>query len=289
MKKCSIIILLSLFFPPDPAGAVDPASLVRRAGEYGRELSRIEASGKTVSLEEMLQQGNEIAAELKPVIERFSPEDYASVEKNMKGYVVNREEVILVEPDTRFFSKLAGKIGTAHDQLYFNYLLKVMPDGFWPVYITRQTDVGGCIDYGNGSLSTLYKEGTGIAPKLAGYYREQIDRTLEDIAEQLTAGACACGTIASVKIELQAFLDMNPKASIVEKVRARMDSLQRKSHRVRENCIGGNVKSGSEEKTREKNTKTKDPMRSADFLQSALAQAPHIGPLEIFTVLLNVL
>ena len=36
--------------------------------------------------------------------------DYASVGENMKGYIVNREEVYLVEPDTRFFSKLAGKV-----------------------------------------------------------------------------------------------------------------------------------------------------------------------------------
>ena len=239
MKKCDIVILLTLFFLPRLAFAADTASLLQRAGEYDRELSRIEAHGKTASLENLLQQGNEIAAELKPVLEQLSAEDYASVEKKMRGYVVNREEVILDEPDTRFFAKLAGKIGTAQDQRYFNFMLKVMPEGYWPIYLMRQTDVGGCIDFGNGSLSTLYKEGTGILPKLTGYYRKQFERTIEDIADQLTAGTCACGKIASVKKELRTFLELNPKSSLADRVRARMEALQRGDHAVRENCIGG--------------------------------------------------
>ena len=239
MSKCRIIIFLILFFLPRLAPATDTASLLQRAGEYGRELSQIQASVKTASLEKLLRQGNKIAAELKMVIEQLSDEDYASVERNMKGYIVNRVEVILVEPDTRFFSKLAGKIGTAEDLLYFNFMLNVMPDGYWPVYITRQTDVGGCIDFGSSSLSTLYKEGTGILPKLTEYYRKQVNRTLEDIADQLTNGTCACGKIASVKKEFQTFVEMNPKASITATVRARLEALQRGDHAVRENCIGG--------------------------------------------------
>jgi hypothetical protein len=239
MKIFVIIIVLSLFFLPKLAPAADMASLLQKAGEYGQELSRIEASGKTASLEKLLQLGNRVAADLKPVIEQLSPEDFASIENNMTGYVVNREEVILVEPDTRFFSKLADKTGTEQDRLYFNFMLKVMPEGYWPVYITRQTDVGGCIEFGNGSLSALYKEGTDISPKLAGYYRKQIDRTIEDIADQITTGTCACGKIASVKKELQTFLAMNPKASIADRVRARMAVLQRGTDPVRESCIGG--------------------------------------------------
>lgn len=239
MKKYGIIIFFGFFFLPKLAPAADTASLLQRAGEYSRELSRIEASGKTSSLERLLQQGNKLAAELKQVIEQLSEADYAFVGKNMKGYIVNREEVILVEPDTRFFSTLAGKIGTAQDRLFFNFMLKVMPDGSWPVYMMRQTDVGGCTDFGKASLSTLYKEGTGILPELAGYYRQQFDRTIEGIADQLIGGTCACGNIASVKKELQTFLEMNPKAPIADRVRERMKAIQRGDHAVRENCIGG--------------------------------------------------
>jgi len=239
MKRSAIFILLSLYILPKPLPAADTASLLQRAGEYGQEVSRIEASGKTASLEKLLKQGDELAAELRPVIEQLSNADYASVEKNMKGYVVNREEVILLNPDTRFFSKLAGTIGTEHDRLYFNFILKVMPEGYWPVYIMRQTDVGGCIDFGTGALSTLYKEGIQLSPKLAGYYRQQLDMTLEDIADQLTTGACACGNITSVKKELETFLEINPKTPISDRARARLHAIQQGRHTIRENCIGG--------------------------------------------------
>ena len=76
-------------------------------------------------------------------------------------------------------------------------------------------------------------------PKLAGYYRKHVEETIEDIADQLATGTCACGTIASVKKELQAFLEMNPKASLADKVRARREALQQGGHAVRENCTGG--------------------------------------------------
>ena len=239
MKMRSVILLLCLVFPPNLVFAAGADALLQRTGEYRQELSRIEASGKTGSLEKLLQTGDTIAAELKPVIERLSNEDYASVEKNMKGYIVNRVEVILVEPDRRFFSKLAETIGTAQDRLYFNFMLKIMPEGYWPVYIMRQTDVGGCIDFGTGSLSVLYKQGTGLRPNITGYYRTQLDKIIEDIVDRLISGTCACGKIASVKKELTTFLEMNPNASIVDRIRSRRDTLQRGDHAIRESCIGG--------------------------------------------------
>ena len=147
-------------------------SLVRRAVEFGKAVARAETSGKGASLEDLLRRGNELAAELRPNIEHLSVEDYRSVERGMKGFVVNREEVIIVEPDTRFFSKLAGEIGTTPDRLYFGYMLKVRPDGYWPAYVTRQTDAGGCIAFGSGTLSALYQEGRALLAKLAGYEHE---------------------------------------------------------------------------------------------------------------------
>jgi hypothetical protein len=118
-------------------------------------------------------------------------------------------------------------------------MLKVRPNGYWPVYVTRQTDAGGCVEFGSGSLSALYKEGSAMLPKLAGYYRRQVDSTIEDVARQVTAGTCACGKISSVKKELRMFLEMNPNAPVAGTVRARMKALERGAHDVTENCVGG--------------------------------------------------
>jgi hypothetical protein len=240
MTARSVAIFLGLLLLPEVAvRAAEVTSLVRRAGEFGDEVSRIEASGRTAPLEELLRRGNELASELKPVIEQLSDQDFGSVERGMRGYVVNREEVILIEPDTRFFSKLARKIGTALDRLYFDYMLEVRPNGYWPAYLTRQTDAGGCVEFGSGSLSTLYKEGSALLPKLAGYYRNQLEKALEDLSRQVTVGTCACGTIMSVKKELRIFVEMNPNAPVAGVVRARMKALERGAHAVTENCVGG--------------------------------------------------
>lgn len=192
-----------------------------------------------MSLEELLRRGDELAAELRPVIEQLSDQDYASVAMGMRGYVVNREEVILLEPDTRLFARLAREVGTSQYRLYFDFMLKVRPNGYWPLYVKRQTDAGGCVDFGGGTLSALYKEGRAMLPKTGGYYRRQLERTIEDIASLVTEGTCACGKISSVKEELRLFLEMNPNASVVGAVRARLKDVGRGEHVVTEDCVGG--------------------------------------------------
>lgn len=225
---------------PNGVAAEGAASLlVGRAREFGKEVSRAEASGKGASLEGLLRRGNELAAELSPNVERLSVEDYRSVERGMRGYVVTREEVVIVEPDTRFFSKLAEEKGTTQDRLYFGYMLKVRPNGYWPAYVMRQTDAGGCIDFGSGLLAKLYREGRALAPKLGGYYGRQLESTIDDLAHRVTEGTCACGKTSSVKDELRMFLELNPDAPLTEAVRARLRDLERGVQAVRENCVAG--------------------------------------------------
>lgn len=215
------------------------AQLVWRALEFGKEVTRVERSRRGAPLEGLLRRGNDLAAELRPNIEYLSVEDYRSVGRGMKGYVVTREEVIIVEPDSRFFSKLAGEIGTTQDRLYFGYMLKVRPNGYWPAYVTRQTDAGGCIEFGSGSLSALYQEGRTLLPKLTGYYGRQLESTVDDIGRQITEGTCACGKRSSVMEELRTFLEMNPTAPVANAVRARLSALEGGAQVVREECVGG--------------------------------------------------
>lgn len=223
----------------DAAAVGANAQVVRSVLEFGKEVSRAETSGTTASLEDLLRRGNELAAELSRIIEQLSVEDYRAVERGMRGYVVTREEVIIVEPDTRFFSKLAGNTGTTQDRLFFAYMLKVRPNGYWPAYVTRQTDAGGCVEFGSSLLSALYQEGLELVPKLAGYYRRQLESTVDDIGREVAEGTCACGKSSSVKEELRTFLKMNPNAPLAGAVRARLSALERGTQVVREDCVGG--------------------------------------------------
>lgn len=231
--------LAVVFLLPGRAVAGEGASLLQRIAAYGRELSRAETSAAPVSLEPLLERGNALAAELKRIIEELPAEDYDRVLKDMKGFVVNRDEVILVEPDARYFSALARKVGTGQDRAYFDFMLKVTPEGYWPIYIVRQTDAGGCTDYGTGTLSKLYAAGTAVAPRLGRYYRLGVEKTLDDVARQLTAATCACGDLRSVVKELRRFLEKNPHARPAAAVRARLASIERGEHVMETECVGG--------------------------------------------------
>lgn len=77
-----------------------------------------------------------------------------------------------------------------------------------------------------------------MLPQLSGYYRHQLEKTLEEIARELTAGTCACGKVTSVKKELETFVETNPDAPVVGAVRERMKALER-GLAIKEDCVGG--------------------------------------------------
>ena len=239
MRKKVIVILFGMFIFPALLYADDTASLLKKVREYGQEVSRIEASAKTASLEKLLQQGDAIAVDLQSIIEQLSNADYDYVVKNMKGFIVNREEAIVLKPDSNFFSKLGRKVGTEQDRLYFGFVLKVKPEGYWPVYLDRQTDLGGCTKYGDGTLSSLYKEGSMLSPRVGGYYGKQLDKMLDEMGDAFTSGSCACGDVQSVIAEFQTFMETNPNAAIAYKVNERLRSIKQGSSHVRFHCVGG--------------------------------------------------
>ena len=113
----------------------------------------------------------------------------------MKGYVVNREEVILVEPDTRFFSKLAAKTGTAQDGSILISCLRSCPTVIGrSIYRGRPTWEGVSIS-GIARSRHCIGKGPVCCRNSPGIIGQQVDGTIADIADQLTAGTCACGTI----------------------------------------------------------------------------------------------
>ena len=99
----------------------------------------------------------------------------------MKGFIVNRYEVIVIVPDTAFFAALAKKYGTDKDNRYFQFRREWMPEGFWPVYINLQTDVGGCTRFGEGYLANLYKKGNTLLLTMTGYYAKETAKILKAV------------------------------------------------------------------------------------------------------------
>ncbi|OGW38593.1 MAG: hypothetical protein A2X58_10025 [Nitrospirae bacterium GWC2_56_14] len=236
-KTLTIMILILTVITTTSMAGNDP--LVDQVLKYKAHLDRIERSTKKTSLLGLIQEGTTIADRLRPVIENLSEADYEAIEKNMKGFTVNRYEVIVIEPDTAFFATLAKKHGTDNDNMYFQFRREWMPEGFWPVYINLQTDVGGCTRFGEGYLANLYKKGNALLPKMTGYYALETAKILKAVSDQLTSGTCACADQQSVIKELKLFLELNPKAEIAKKVEKRLEDLQKQRIAMQYQCIGG--------------------------------------------------
>ncbi len=237
MTKSLFITCFFLIVIASTAIANDP--LLDRVLKYKEHVDRIEKFTKKVSLLELIQEGTAIADKLRPVIEGLSDADYEIVEKNMKGFTVNRYEVIVIEPDTAFFAALAKQHGTDNDNIYFQFRREWMPEGFWPVYINLQTDVGGCTRFGEGYLANLYKKGNTLLPKMTGYYAEETTKILKAVSYQLTSGTCACGDQQSVIKELKLFLEHNPKSEITKMVENRLEDVQKQRSAMQYQCTGG--------------------------------------------------
>ncbi len=219
--------------------SADTGSLLEEVRKYGESVSRVEKAKGKVSVREVIEAGASTADELRLIIEDLSETDYAFVKKNMKGFIVNREEVIVVQPDTAFFSKLADKAGTENDRAYFAFLGELYEGRFWPAYINLQTDVGGCTRFGEGFLSKLFRKGTALLPKMTGYYAVEVEKELGKMSSQLMSGRCACGNPESVVKELKLFLELNGDAEIAGKVRTRLEDLQKSRSGIEFNCVGG--------------------------------------------------
>ena len=61
-------------------------------------------------------------------IESLSDADYALLEKKMKGFVINRDEVLYIEPDLKFFGQLSKSRGTKADIAFFDLMPAIKGD-----------------------------------------------------------------------------------------------------------------------------------------------------------------
>lgn len=217
----------------------DNGPLLDSVRKYGGHVDLIERSAGKASLMGLIQEGTALADRLRPVIPDLSETDYKFVKKHLKGFVVNRQEVIVVEPDTAFFRALAEKHGTDNDRLFSQFLHEWMPAGTWPVYINLQTDFGGCTRFGDGFLAELYLKGNKLLPQMTGYYAREITKIVKEVSFELTAGTCACRDRQSVIKEFEMFLDFNSGSELSGAIKNRLEKVREKRDSIRYYCSAG--------------------------------------------------
>jgi len=205
---------------------------------YRAVLRRAEA-GEAGSIEALFEAATRVQATLPRVIEDLSREDYEELERSLHGLVLNRDEVLLAEPDAGFFLALAAKHGTPADVAFFENYKATFPESVWASYLEQQTDVTGCTLFGSGELVARYAGWRAYRAKYPDAYRAGVAARLADIEEEVTQSSCACGSREDVLRELRQFAAQFPDAPVAKRVRARIRELQRSKSNIRLHCMSG--------------------------------------------------
>lgn len=233
-KTLLLIVLCNVFF--FNADAQDK-TILRLASQYSLALKKLENQKVKSSVAFVYQKGKVVSDNI-DVLESLNEADYSTLKRKMKGFVVNRDEVVFIEPDVKFFKKLSAKYGTKADFAFFDLMSRLKPDSVWAAYIQQQTDYSGCTMYGKGLLTQLYGKLLIFKKNHPASYAGDIDREIKGILAEFTDSPCACGSRADVLKEYRLFIRQFPKdknAPIVRKILKSFD----KNKEARFNCNSG--------------------------------------------------
>src|SRR2546428_4202228 len=173
--------------------AVDAYRSAIRLAESGRSSRGIEAAfSALVSMREALMQ----IRNSQDVLESLPAEEFQRLGRDLPGAIVNREEVVFVEPDPGYFATLAAARGDGADRAFFSALKATYPESVWPVYVEQQTDYSGCTRFGSMTLVETYRAWIDFQRKFPGRYAAGVKKEIDVVIEHLTTSTCACSDLA---------------------------------------------------------------------------------------------
>jgi len=214
-------------------------SIISHADEYSLALENFEKRKTRGNMEAVYRKGR-IVDEKLDELENLSEVDYASVERKMRGFIINRNEVVFVRPNVVFFKKLSERLGTKSDIAFFTFLGELKPDSVWSMaYIEQQTDYSGCTIYGKGILTKLYGKAKQFRKQYPSAYVTDIKEEIDEMKRKFTDGTCACGDENGVVEEFRLFIKAFPADEITPSVKKRLGDVQNKKILIRFNCISG--------------------------------------------------
>ena len=164
---------------------------------------------------------------------------HGRLKRELPSALINREEVVFVEPDPAYFAKLAAARGDSADRAFFAALKATYPEPVWPVYIEQQTDYSGCTRFGSMSLVDTYHAWAQFQRGFHDRYVAAAKHEVDKVIEHLTESTCACGTKASVEQELERFLESVPASPARAKVDQRLGAVLAGRSDVRTSCVSG--------------------------------------------------
>jgi len=173
------------------------------------------------------------------VLESLPDEEFQRLRRDLPGAILNRDEVVFVEPNPDYFTTLAAAHGDAADRAFFSAFKATYPESVWPLYVERQTDFGGCTRFGSMTLVETYRTWIDFQSRFRGRYAAAAQKETDAVIDQLTTSTCACGDLGSVERELQQFRQTFPTSPARAKVDQRLQALRARSSSIRTSCVAG--------------------------------------------------
>jgi hypothetical protein len=200
---------------------------------------RYQAAIRSGAIESAFNELTSLGETLPRVLESLSDRDFEQLQRDLPGAIVNREEILFVEPDVDYFVKLAASLGDAADRRFFAAFKMTYPESVWPAYTEQQTDYSGCTAFGSGKLVEAYRVWSQFQTDLPNRYAGGVRRELDRVSRELAESTCACGDTASIQSELQSFIQIFPNSPIRAKVEERLNALKTGKSDIRAGCISG--------------------------------------------------
>jgi hypothetical protein len=219
---------------PEPA-AIGAYRAAIASAEAGRTAGAVEAAFAALAAvrEALMRPGS--SATQGTILEALSDEAFNRAAA-LPGAIVNREEVLLVEPDPDYYVKLAAAHGDGGDRAFFAALKATYPESVWPVYVDQQTDISGCTHFGSGALVDAYRRWSAFQRAFPSRYVAAARKELDEVGARFTESTCACGDAASVRNEMQRFVAAFGTSPIGARVNQRLQDVRAGRTTIRTNC-----------------------------------------------------
>jgi len=222
--------------PPDQAAIDAYRSAIRTAETTRRPRALERAFAALGRLRDALMR---VGDDHNTVLESLPEEEFQGLRTELIGVFLNRTEVVYLEPDAAYFSRLAATRGDAADRVFFATLAATYPRSPWPVYVDPKTDFGGCVRFGSMALVDTYRTWSGFRRQYPTRYREASQHELDAVVIELAQSTCACEGVREVERELQEFIRIFPRLPVSPAIEQRLDDLQRGRSTIHANCVPG--------------------------------------------------
>jgi hypothetical protein len=173
------------------------------------------------------------------VLESLPDDDFARLERDLRGVWINREESVYVKPDVDYFVNLASTVGDQVDKEFFTALKMTYQDSHEPAFLELVTDVTACTVFGKMDLVKIYGAWSAFRSRYPDRYKDGAQAEWNDVQFQLTEGTCACDDAASVERELDEFVRTFPTSPDRTAVERRLHDVQAGHSDIRFNCRPG--------------------------------------------------